>query len=312
MFSTLVRHQSFHENISSHTYNGAAPLVWLDPGEEFFPTDLTSFLNNVHPTLKGANIGDAPSPLSLDNLSQLNKNGPNVALSTNDDFTTGPQWIRGNLPDSNGNAGDTFSCAIVVRDRGGGAVDAFYFYFFGYNRGNTVLFNELGDHVGDWEHTMVRFQNGIPQTAWLSAHEAGGAFRYSALEKQGNRAAVYSARGSHAIYATSGPHDHTIPGVPLMFGPLQDYTGRGALWDPVSNSNVYTVSFPGGTAADDSSNPTFTPYEDGVPSDWLNFIGHWGNDQLANNDRRQKDFFGFKKVSHAETTLLLALPNHDL
>lgn len=266
---------------------------------------MTVFLNNVHATLKGANVDDAPSPLSLDNLGQLNKDGADVFLATNDDFTTGPEWIKGVVPDSNGQAGDTFSNAIVVHDRGNGAVDAFYFYFYGYNQGNTVLFQELGDHVGDWEHTMVRFQDGTPQSAWLSAHEAGGAFEYSALEKQGDRAVVYSAKGSHANYATVGTHDHTIPGLPLEYGPLEDHTGKGTLWDPVKNSKTYTVSFPDGTPADDSSNPTFAAYEDGVPSDWLNFIGHWGDDQLPDNDPRQKNFFGFKKVSQQQFASLL-------
>lgn len=269
----------------------------MDPQEQFFPTDISTFLANVRPTLNGANVGGAPNPLTLQNLDDLTNSAKDIYLATNDDFSKTPQWIKGTIPGPDGRAGGTVSSAIVVHDRGGGQVDAFYFYFFAYNRGNTVLSQELGSHVGDWEHTMVRFQNGQPKTAWLSAHSAGGAFKYSALEKQGNRAVVYSARGSHANFATSGSHDHTIPGLPLLFGPLLDTTGRGKLWDPVKNAAMYSVSFPDGTKKDDSSNPTFTSLSQNVPADWLSWIGRWGDNQLPNKDPRQKDFFGFKKVS---------------
>lgn len=255
-------------------------------------------MSNVHPTLNETDLENAPNPLSLNNLNELNNNGNgnDVYLTSNDDFTTGPQWLLGIAPDSGAKAGDTISCAIVVHDKGQGLVDAFYFYFYGYNQGNTVLGNELGDHLGDWEHTMVRFQNGTPQAAWLSQHSDGDAFEYTALEKQGDRAVVYSAKGTHANYATAGLHDHTIPGLPLEYGPLEDTTSQGKLWDPVKNSYVYTVSFPEGTAADDSSDPTFAPYDESVPANWLYFTGHWGNEQLPDSDPRQKDFFGFKKV----------------
>lgn len=264
-------------------------------------------MDNVHATVNGTNLENGLGTLALDNLDELNASGEDVYLAASDDFTTGPEWIRGIAPDSDAKAGDTISSAIIVHDKGDGTLDAFYFYFFGYNQGNTVLSNELGDHVGDWEHTMVRFQGGEPDTVWLSAHTAGGAFKYSALEKQGDRAVVYSAKGSHANYATSGTHDHTIPGLPLEYGPLVDTTSQGKLWDPVKNNYIYTVTFPDGTAADDSSNPTFAPYDDSVPSNWLSFIGHWGDDQLPDSDSRQKDFLGFKKVSphHISSTPVL-------
>jgi hypothetical protein len=40
-----------------------------------------------------------------------------------------------------------------------------------------------GNHIGDWEHTMIRFYYGVPQTVWLSQHAGGQAFTYDALEK---------------------------------------------------------------------------------------------------------------------------------
>jgi hypothetical protein len=56
-----------------------------------------------------------------------------------------------------------------------------------------------GNHVGDWEHTMIRFNNGTPESIWLSQHEAGEAFLYTTMHKTASgRPIVYSANGTHA------------------------------------------------------------------------------------------------------------------
>lgn len=54
---------------------------------------------------------------------------------------------------------------------------------------------------------MVRFKNGEPQAVWYSQHDFGEAFSYSAVLKSGKRPISFSARGSHANYATADAHD---------------------------------------------------------------------------------------------------------
>lgn len=72
---------------------------------------------------------------------------------------------------------------LVVVDKGHGIVDAFWFYFYSYNLGNTVLNVRFGNHVGDWEHSMVRFRHGQPKAVFLSEHSWGQAYTYEAVEK---------------------------------------------------------------------------------------------------------------------------------
>lgn len=54
-------------------------------------------------------------------------------------------------------------------------LDAFWF-FYSYNLGQTVLGILFGNHVGDWEHCMMRFENGVPRGLYFSEHEGGQAY----------------------------------------------------------------------------------------------------------------------------------------
>ena len=76
---------------------------------------------------------------------------------------------------------------LIVVDKGNGVVDAFWFYFYSFNLGNKVFNIRFGNHVGDWEHSMVRFQNGKPKAVYLSEHNFGAAHSYDAIEKYGKR-----------------------------------------------------------------------------------------------------------------------------
>ncbi|KAL1997578.1 hypothetical protein VTN02DRAFT_1433 [Thermoascus thermophilus] len=138
-----------------------------------------------------------------------------------------------------------------------------------YNQGNTVLGLELGDHVGDWEHNLIRFADGVPQAIWYSQHAGGEAFTYEATERRGPRPYAYAGNGSHAVYAIAGDHDHTLPHVNLPDGLVVDHTDRGVLWDPTLSAYAYRYEADG---------QTFTAYDGRAPVGWLAFNGRWGDD----------------------------------
>jgi hypothetical protein len=136
----------------------AAPLVHLDQNELYLPSDIQNQLNNTYSALNFTATPNAPSPLLLSDLEQLNPLGNctqfgscQIYLTSKDNVTINPPWLYGVLPDP-----VTFetigarSCAIIVNDHGNGIVDAFYMYFYAFNLGETVLGQVLGDHVGDW------------------------------------------------------------------------------------------------------------------------------------------------------------------
>lgn len=131
---------------------------------------------------------------------------------------------------------------------------------------------------------MIRFQNGKPSQVWFSQHSFGEAFTYDCLEKQGVRPVAYSGNGSHATYATSGKHDHTIPGFNRPGqGLLTDNTDQGTLWDPLKSAYFHSFN---------PATNVFTPYDPSYPTAWLSFIGKWGDQEYPDSDPRQHKIFG--------------------
>ncbi|KAF2457568.1 hypothetical protein BDY21DRAFT_285749 [Lineolata rhizophorae] len=169
---------------------------------------------------------------------------------------------------------------LIVVPKGSGVVDAFWFYFYSYNLGNEVFNVRFGNHVGDWEHAVVRFKDGRPKAMFFSEHNFGQAYSFEAVEKIGKRPVVYSATGTHAMYATAGVHPYVLP-----WGLLHDMTDRGPLWDPLLNSHAYTYDH----AGDELRASNVTPR---APTDWFYFAGHWGDKFYPLSDPRQYRFAG--------------------
>ncbi|KAI1840848.1 hypothetical protein JX266_012930 [Neoarthrinium moseri] len=252
--------------------------------------------------------------LDLDNLALLNEgfDGLTVALTANDDITALPAWIFGETPDELGRLHNSTSCVVILVESAEGSsdVDVFYFYFYSYNRGANItqvlppiksLIEDdiedgmhFGDHVGDWEHNMVRFHEGQPTGIYYSQHSDGSAYDWNdiAISKDNDRPLVYSAYGSHASYVSPGGHVHDAV--------LRDYCNAGQLWDPLSSAYFYrfdrvtsqlTRMFPSESL--DGSNLT----------SFLYFSGLWGDLQYPDDDPRQRTvpYFGLKRYVSGPT-----------
>ena len=130
------------------------------------PSDLFAHVQHTSPMLDRKPIPDLPA-LDLDNLETLNRFGDQVALTSNDDPLTIPDWLVGETPDKAGQVHNSTPCVVVLVEKNEADLDAFYFYFYSYNEGPNITqvlepLNRLvsgekaesgihfGTHVGDW------------------------------------------------------------------------------------------------------------------------------------------------------------------
>lgn len=270
-----------------------APYVHLFSGEEFWPCDIAEHLTHITPKLNYTPIYKMRRDRTLNNLEELNRvGGRSVYLTSNDNVEERPDWLGGssNIPEDVGSVmtngterpvgRSSAPAVLVVVPKEDGIVDAFWFYFYSYNLGNKVLNIRFGNHVGDWEHTLVRFKDGAPVQVSLSEHSWGEAYAYSAIEKIGKRPLTFSATGSHAMYATPGLHPYVLP-----LGVLHDQTDRGPLWDPSLNMHSYTYNLQNGALLASNHTPQ-------APTNWFYFGGRWGDKSYPSSDSRQYSFAG--------------------
>lgn len=264
------------------------PKVHLYTEETYLPYDIADYVRYFHVETKNHTVIHN-APLSLPMLASFAKNeslkDEELFLTSDHEFDNDPEWLTGKLnkPDlSTGRIRDAPSTLIVV-DKGNGWVDAYWFYFYSFNLGPFVMgHGPYGNHIGDWEHSLTRFYKGIPVYVWMSAHGGGGAYYYSALEKTDTgKPVIFSARGTHANYPSTGQHSHDLP-----FGILSDFTDRGALWDPSLNYLGYTWDGSSVSPVNNTSKPDND--RELAYGDWLLYDGRWGDDKLPPNDPRQR------------------------
>ena len=269
------------------------------------PSDIMSHVSHTTPKIGFKRITEALPLLDLDNLSMLNrhgKDGIDVFLTGVEDITTFPDWIYGEIPDDDGALNSSTACAVIAVEhqitKQQDVLDVFYFYFYSWNEGADITQvvrpldqlvpdskpgDHFGNHLGDWEHNMIRFVDEKPVGIYFSHHTSGTICAWddeTCLLKQGGRPIGYSARGSHANYPSEGSHIHDEA--------LIDVTDKGRLWDPISLAFYYQY---------DPKTETFTAGSDSAPVDFLYFNGNWGDEQFPDSDPRQHTvpYFGLKK-----------------
>lgn len=266
-----------------------APYVYLYSEEAYLPYDIADFITHTHCVYENGTIINetlGAGNMNLSVLSNLPKD-EDIFLSSNEDFTTDPEWITGskNKPSLIDGEIAKAPATLIVVDKGNGWVDSFWFYFYSFNLGPFVSGSgPYGNHVGDWEHSLVRFYKGKPIIVWISAHGGGGAYYYDNLEKSQSNPThpiIFSARGTHANYVSVGQHPHDLP-----YDILSDFTDRGPLWNPSKNYLGYTYDGKKVYPVIENSNKKHVGREIEYDN-WLSFIGHWGDRQLPLTDPRQ-------------------------
>lgn len=277
-----------------------APLVYLHSQEVYWPSEIDQHLANVQPeinfTVVGSDFTSNPLINNLDylsstNLQQIEPQQQAITYLTSIqpifELLPSSSWLNGvGAPDLNGRS-DAASIIIAVDKTlqvGPGWVDVFYLFFYSYNRGNYFYNNRFGDHVGDWENTMIRFCNGQPKYVVPEAHGGqvmlgNSAFDYDVLERVNGRPVVYSANGTHGMYPQAGQQNYT--GLPVA---IYDITDKGHLWDPILNYKSYFFSNELGFSY--TSN---TPIQQQDPQSlgWLKFLGYWGDQKYERSNPNQ-------------------------
>ncbi|KHN96685.1 vacuolar protein sorting-associated protein 62 [Metarhizium album ARSEF 1941] len=288
-----------------HSCNFTAPLIWLHSEDPFRPADLLQHIRHTTPTVNQVPVSGLPH-LHLNNLALLNNvSSGQVALTSNDDVTALPDWLFGEPPDASGRIVNATPCVVILVEQSPRDVDAFFFYFYSYDRGANITqvlepLNRLiedtehgmhfGDHVGDWEHNMIRFRDGKPNGIYYSQHSGGAAYDWDheQLSMKDGRPLVFSAYGSHANYASSGDHVHDTV--------LVDYCNAGQLWDPTLSAYFYHLEPTNFTLTRLFPAPPSLP----APADLTSFFyytGIWGDAQYPDDHPQQKTvpYFGLKR-----------------
>lgn len=268
-----------------------APYVQLHSNELYYPWDISQFaaLSTLYDEHK-RNVTKKRDELVNIQLLETYWNHTGLFLTSVEDYTEYPEWVYGDI-----SLKQAISTLIIVQ-REEEVLDAYWFYFYSFQQGLKVLGRgEIGHNLGDWQYTRVRFVNEIPVNLLMSQNENESIKRYSKFHKENNRAIVYAAKGTHAMYLRPGQHSHD-----LKIGTLSDYSDdEGLLWDPTSNFVAYEYD------PDTEQVATLTGGSiEGREEEWGNWLayeGHWGDQWRFLSDPNQE--FIILQMKYADGSL---------
>lgn len=102
-----------------------APLSYLHSQEKYQPKDVAEYLTHMQPEV---DMSATASSVTFDTIGSLSSS---TFLTSKDDIEDLPSWLSGVKPDSTGLTSSP--ATIIAVEKSGGIVDAFYFYFYGYD-----------------------------------------------------------------------------------------------------------------------------------------------------------------------------------
>ncbi|RYC58501.1 hypothetical protein CHU98_g7709 [Xylaria longipes] len=279
-------------------------VLYFHPDEEFFPSNMADFLLHVEPYLGLEPLKQAHDRrLTLDNINQLNNfgdRGRNVFLTSRDDPSTYPSWLQGNRPSTAGRSDAVVPVIFVERaikdDQGQDieVVDMFSFYFYHFNAGPRLPKNPshfFGDHIGDLEHSIVRFQDGKPETVFLSRHASASIHAYESTQKLESRGTSHPRPRSDLMLPLTPLRNHEYIMADEDNTAILDYTSKGTLWDPSKNLWIYELSH---ELSPEQMTLTAVEPSDAATS-WYKFAGCWGDKTYKEDDHRQDLVCGVPK-----------------
>lgn len=106
-----------------------APHLYLSSREQWWPTDVASFLPNVVPLPSSSVAGSA----TFQTLASLSSN--TYLTTTDEDASSDTEWLRSEAGKPNATGYSEAPATIIVAPKVSGIVDAFYFAFYAYNAG---------------------------------------------------------------------------------------------------------------------------------------------------------------------------------
>jgi hypothetical protein len=219
-----------------------APLVYLAPGENHRPTDVGSFIKNsslrwshdsgrsdheiaARGHVDEARLGNGGYTHQVEGVFGGHHGDP---IHSNDDARPkdgkgdgGNEGFFLDLDNSKHESLGSTSAPMYYEAVNGHYIT--YWFFYAYNEGPVP--GGADNHEGDWERISVKLNrdNRATDVAYFQ-HNGHEEKKWKDVPKQGSHPIVYSAKGSHASYASPGAHGLGPGGI------VKDRTGKGQQW----------------------------------------------------------------------------------